>query len=97
LLVQRRVLSTAGLAFGMPRHCATAETSRTVVTLVVLATHPTLGGAIVGWCAGEIVGLVMIAAALKRRLGIAYHEVLGMNRAAATNLLQYVLRRQHDL
>lgn len=97
LLIQRRVLSTAGLAFGMPRYCAISEASRAIVTLVVLASQPTLGGAIAGWCAGEIVGLLMIAVALKRRLGLAYRQVLGVDRAAAAELLRYVFRRQHDL
>lgn len=97
LLIQRRVLSTAGLAFGMPRHCAIAEASRAVVTLAVVASHPTMGGAIAGWCAGEIVGLVLIAVALKKRLGLVYRQVLGMDRAATVDLLHYVLPRQHDL
>jgi O-antigen/teichoic acid export membrane protein len=97
LLIQRRVLSTAGLAFGMPRHCAIAEASRAVVTLAVVASHPTMGGAIAGWCAGEIVGLVLIAVALKKRLGLTYRQVLGINRAATVDLLQYAFRRQHDL
>lgn len=94
LLIQRRVLTTAGLAFGMPSYCAMAEAMRGVVTLVVVGTYPTLNGAVAGWCLGEIVGLVMITVALRKRLGLSYQQVLGVDKVAVARVLQYAFSRQ---